>query len=52
VHTSVSPLPTSSVVLGRPPGYYSASEMLRPYGIIAILGIVSTFLLAFNGDFL
>lgn len=51
VRTSVSPLPTSSVVLGRPPGLYSAGEMLRPYGNIAILGIVSAFLLAF-GDFL
>jgi hypothetical protein len=52
VHTSVSPLPTSSVVLGRPPGFYSASEMLRPYGITAVLGIVSTFLLVFNRVFL
>ena len=52
VHTTVSALPTSSVVLGRPPGYISASEMLRPFGIIAILGIVSTFLLAFNVVFL
>ncbi|KAF8501514.1 acid protease [Russula emetica] len=52
VHTSVSTLPSSSVVLGRPPGFHSASEMLRPYGIIAILGIVSTFLLAFNRVFL
>jgi hypothetical protein len=52
VHTSVSTLPSSSVVLGRPPGFHSASEMLRPYGIIAILGIISAFLLAFNGVFL
>ena len=48
VHTTVSPLPTSSVVLGRPPGYNSSGEMLRPYGIIVTLGIVSTFLLAFR----
>lgn len=52
VHTSVSALPTPSVVLGRPPGYNSASEILRSYGIIALLGIVSTFLLAFNVVFL
>src|SRR5258708_6436617 len=49
VHTSVSPLPTPSVVLGRPPGLHSASETLKPYGTIAILVIVSTFLLAFDG---
>lgn len=52
VHTSVSLLPTSSVILGRPPGFNSSGETLRPYGIIAILGIVSAFLLAFNGNFL
>jgi hypothetical protein len=52
VHTTVSPVPTSSVVLGRPPGFYSAGKMLRPYGIMAILGIVSTSLFAFSGIFL
>ena len=52
VHTSVSPLPLSSVVLGRPPGVNSASEKHRPYGTIVILGIVSTLLLAFNKVFL
>ena len=50
VITSLSPLPTSTVVLGVPPGYHhSASEALRPQGVRAILVAVSTFLLAFYG---
>lgn len=53
VITSLSPLPTSTVVLGVPPGYHhSASEALRPQGVRAILAAVSTFLFAFYGIFL
>jgi hypothetical protein len=53
VITSLSPLPTSTIVLGVPPGYHhSASEALRPQGVRAILVAVSTFLLAFYGIFL
>ena len=52
VVTSLSPLPTSTVVLGVPPGYHhSGSEALRPHGAKAIL-VVSTFLVAFYGIFL
>jgi hypothetical protein len=53
VHTTLSPLPTSTVALGIPPGWYhSASETLRPSDVKAILVIVSTFLLTFYGGFL
>jgi hypothetical protein len=53
VRTSLSPLPTSTVVLGIPPGWYhSGSEMLGLYDVKAVLVIVSTFLLTFYGGFL
>jgi len=51
VITSLSPLPTSTVVLGVPPGDLSrsGSKALRPHGVGAILVVVSAFLLAFHG---
>lgn len=51
VITSLSPLPTPSVVLGEPPGFikHSGSKALRPHAVRAILVVVSAFLLAFYG---
>ena len=37
VHTTVSLLPTSTVVLGQPPGFHSAGATLRPYGVKGVL---------------
>src|SRR5712691_2241513 len=37
VYTSVSALPVSTVVLGRPPGYSSAVATLKRYGVQHIL---------------
>ncbi|KAH9959623.1 aspartic peptidase domain-containing protein [Russula dissimulans] len=51
VHTTVTPLPVSTVVLGRPPGSNSGSATLIPYGITGILIAVSTCVLTVYGVF-
>ena len=46
VHTTVSALPVSTVVLGQPPGFRSSSAtILRPYGVWSLLVTASTCLL-------
>lgn len=47
VHTTVSVLPVSTVVLGRPPGYSSAVATVRRYGVQHILATVFTCILTF-----
>jgi hypothetical protein len=49
VHTTVSPLPVSTVVLGRPPGSKSGSGAIRPHGVMCILTV--TFLHTLYGIF-
>jgi len=51
VHTTVTPLPVSTVVLGRPPGSTSGSATLIPYGITGILIAASTGVLTVYGVF-
>jgi hypothetical protein len=46
VHTTVSPLPVSSIVLGRPPGSNSASATFRPYAVKGILVTASACFIA------
>lgn len=41
VHTTVSPLPISTVILGRPPGYNSGGSTIRPHNMMAMLAVVS-----------
>jgi hypothetical protein len=41
VHTTVSPLPVSTVILGRPPGYISGSGTIRPHGVKGIFAVAS-----------
>ena len=36
VYTTVSPLPMSTVVLGRPPGFNSGSRTITPYGMLSV----------------
>jgi len=51
VYTTVSALPASTVVLGRPPGYSSAVVTLRRYGVQHILTTAFTCILTFFGVF-
>lgn len=51
VHTTVSALPISTVVLGRPPGSSSAAATLRLYGVQHILATAFTCILTFFGIF-
>ena len=51
VHTTESPLPISTVVLGRPPGSNSASATLRVYGVKDILLTSFICILTFLGAF-
>jgi hypothetical protein len=41
VRTTVSPLPISTVILGRPPGYNSGGSTIRPHSVMAMLAVVS-----------
>jgi hypothetical protein len=51
VHTTVSMLPVSTVVLGRPPGYSSAVATVGRYGVQHILATAFTCILTFFGGF-
>jgi hypothetical protein len=51
VHTTESPLPLSTIVLGRPPGSNSASATLRLYGVKNILVTAFACILALLGAF-
>lgn len=52
VHTTVATLTTSSVVLGRPAGYKSASRIVAPRSIVALLAAAFTCLVTFSAIFL
>ncbi|KAI0250276.1 aspartic peptidase domain-containing protein [Lactifluus subvellereus] len=47
VRTTVSPLPVSTVVLGRPPGFNSGSPTIRPHGMRGLLSVTFSCLLTF-----
>jgi len=47
VRTTVSPLPVSTVVLGRPPGFNSGSRTITPHGTRDILSVTFSCLLTF-----
>jgi hypothetical protein len=51
VRTTVSALPVSTVVLGRPPGYSSAVAKLRCHSVQHILATAFTCILTFFGVF-
>lgn len=51
VYTTVSPIPVSTVVLGRPPGSSSAAATLKLYGVQHILATAFTCILTFFGIF-
>ncbi|KAI9512034.1 acid protease [Russula earlei] len=51
VHTTVSPLPVSTIVLGQPPRLNSASVILMPYSVKGVVVTAFTCLLTLYGIF-